>query len=159
MKLKVVSLCALLGSALFAGQTTASGFFVDNRENRVRNSNLFSKQANDPKENPPKNDALPIPKRNLDKFIVEAKRRGSRRRSAVGGVVGATGGVVRKLVGGTGSFAGAMGGVGAVKGASSGLLTTIGGVLGETTSGIALGRTHKNEAKKRSQNLETSSKS
>ncbi|MFT6072437.1 MAG: hypothetical protein ACJAXL_000976 [Alphaproteobacteria bacterium] len=145
MKLKAVCLSALLGSAFFANQTMASGFSVDNIKNRAKQSKLFLEQANDPEKKTAKDDAFRILKSNVDKFIAEAERRGYVRRSAVGGIVGHTGGVIRKLVGGKGSFAGAMGGIGAVKGASSGLFATTGGVLGETISGIVLGRTCKNE--------------
>ncbi len=100
-----------------------------------------------------------IPKK-IQTFVHEANIRGLPERAFAGGVVGATGGIIRKSIGGQGNFSGAFGGVGVVNGAISGMLGTTLSVLSETLVGIVLKRTHDNkenvsyEENEKSRNLE-----
>lgn len=81
----------------------------------------------------------------FDETVTEINRRGFSRRAIVGGIVGASEGKLRKSIGGTGNFAGALGGVGITKGIVSGLYYASNNVLAETTVGSVLGRTQKKE--------------
>jgi|GEM_PF-6021392 len=148
MRVKRFSAATLGGISLLA--VSSSNAFAKISPIHSKRNSVLSKQ-NKPIDSDCEGSVFKEFDQNLKILSKEAERRGLLRRSTVASIVGALGGTVRKAVTdnsqSASDFAGALGGVGFFKGASSSLLTTTLSVLFETMAGHALGRTIQKEGK------------